>query len=271
MAIPARLCRCRATREKFHKGCDALGWNSFPTPQAALSRPFNGRKPTVISAFAQQHGDPTGTRSSALNVFIPDAVATGRYDLRPDCYVRELTRRPRRQGQGGGLPGRRRRHRRAGGRPLHPRLRRDGDRAPSAAVEVRPLPERPRQWQRPRRAQRHLPRIQRGRRPLRRTDLRLGRRRLCQRLQLPVLRARRQPRLRQRRPHRVRRRRHSAADQLAPARQRRPGARRPSRTTATTSTTRMAVAMVLHDMPQHDNRVDLDDRSSTPGACRSRG
>ena len=24
--------------EKFHKGCAALGWNAFPTPQAALSR-----------------------------------------------------------------------------------------------------------------------------------------------------------------------------------------------------------------------------------------
>ena len=77
--------------EKFHKGCEALGWNSFPTPQAALSRAFNGRRPTVIGAFAQQHGDPTGTRSSALNVFVPDALKTGRFDLRPDAYVRELT------------------------------------------------------------------------------------------------------------------------------------------------------------------------------------
>jgi choline dehydrogenase-like flavoprotein len=76
--------------QKFHQGCEKLGWNSFPTPQAALSRPFNGRKATVISAFAQQHGDPTGTRSSALNVFIPDAVATGRYELRAESYVREL-------------------------------------------------------------------------------------------------------------------------------------------------------------------------------------
>jgi len=77
--------------EKFHEGCARLGWNSFPMPQAALSRPYNGRPATVVSAFAQQHGDPTGTRSSALNVFIPEAVATGRYDLRPDSYVRELT------------------------------------------------------------------------------------------------------------------------------------------------------------------------------------
>jgi len=76
--------------QKLHEGCSALGWNSFPTPQAALSRPFDGRPATVISAFAQQHGDPTGTRSSALNVFVPDAVATGRYNLRPDSYVREL-------------------------------------------------------------------------------------------------------------------------------------------------------------------------------------
>lgn len=77
--------------QKFHEGTSALGWNSFPTPQAALSQPFNGRPATVVSAFAQQHGDPTGTRSSALNVFVPDAVATGRYDLRPESYVREIT------------------------------------------------------------------------------------------------------------------------------------------------------------------------------------
>ena len=82
-----------ATRygQKFHEGCRKLGYNSFPTPMAALSRPFNGRPVTVQSAFAQQHGDPTGTRSSALSVFVPDALKTGRYDLRPDCYVHEIT------------------------------------------------------------------------------------------------------------------------------------------------------------------------------------
>ena len=76
---------------KFHAGCRELGYNSFPTPMAALSRPYNGRPATVLSAFAQQHGDPTGTRSSALSVWVPDALATGRYDLRPDCYVHEVT------------------------------------------------------------------------------------------------------------------------------------------------------------------------------------
>jgi choline dehydrogenase-like flavoprotein len=76
--------------QKFYEGCSKLGYNSFPTPQAALSQPYNGRPPTVVSAFAQQHGDPTGTRSSALSVWVPDALKTGRYDLRPDCYVHEL-------------------------------------------------------------------------------------------------------------------------------------------------------------------------------------
>lgn len=76
---------------KFFDGCKALGYSAFPTPMAALSQPYNGRPATVLSAFAQQHGDPTGTRSSALSVFVPDAIKTGRYDLRPGCYVHELT------------------------------------------------------------------------------------------------------------------------------------------------------------------------------------
>jgi choline dehydrogenase-like flavoprotein len=77
--------------QKFHEGCAKLGYNSFPTPSAALSCPYNGWPATNQNAFAQQHGDPTGTRGNALTRFIPAALATGRYDLRPDCYVQELT------------------------------------------------------------------------------------------------------------------------------------------------------------------------------------
>ncbi len=77
--------------QKFSEGCAALGYNAFPTPSAALSQPYNGWPTTNQSAFAQQHGDPTGTRGSALTRFIPAAVATGRCDLRPECYVHELT------------------------------------------------------------------------------------------------------------------------------------------------------------------------------------
>ena len=76
-AVPVPADATVAVRGEVPQGCAELGWNSFPTPQAALSQPFDGRPPTVVSAFAQQHGDPTGTRSSALNVFIPHALATG--------------------------------------------------------------------------------------------------------------------------------------------------------------------------------------------------
>lgn len=77
--------------QKFHEGCARLGYNSFPTPTAMLSKPYNGRPATVQSAFVQQHGDPTGTKSTALTTFVPDAVATGKLDLRADCYVHEIT------------------------------------------------------------------------------------------------------------------------------------------------------------------------------------
>jgi choline dehydrogenase-like flavoprotein len=77
--------------QKFYEGCAKLGYNAFPTPAAALSRPYNGRPTTVQSAFAQQHGDPTGTRSNMITTFIPDALRTGKLDLRPNAYVHEIT------------------------------------------------------------------------------------------------------------------------------------------------------------------------------------
>ena len=75
----------------FREGCAKLGYNTFPTPIAMLSRPFDGRPATVQSAFVQQHGDPTATKCNVLNTFVPDALATGRLDLRPNSYVHEIT------------------------------------------------------------------------------------------------------------------------------------------------------------------------------------
>ena len=155
---------------------------------AALSRPYNGRPVTVQSAFAQQHGDPTGTRSSALSVFVPDALKTGRYDLRPDCYVHEITV------------------------DEHGRCKSavyqdaDGDFIEQeadifilscGAIESARLLLLSRSARFPAASQTavtwwgetRLPRIQRCGGRVRRSDLCLGRRRLCGREQLPVLRA----------------------------------------------------------------------------------
>jgi choline dehydrogenase-like flavoprotein len=76
--------------EKFYKGCKLLGLNAYPQPIAMLSQPYNGRPATVQTAFVQQHGDPTGTKSNVLNTFIPAALATGRLDLRPESYVHAI-------------------------------------------------------------------------------------------------------------------------------------------------------------------------------------
>jgi choline dehydrogenase-like flavoprotein len=76
--------------KRFQDGCDEAGINSFLMPIAMRSAPFGGRPKTVQSAFVQTMGDPSGTRGGAAQTFIPDAVATGRLDLRPNCSVREL-------------------------------------------------------------------------------------------------------------------------------------------------------------------------------------
>jgi choline dehydrogenase-like flavoprotein len=81
-----------ATRygKRFREGCRQIGRNSFYMPIAMRSRPFGGRPATLQSAFVQTMGDPSGTRGGAAQTFVPDAVATGRLDLRPHCTVREL-------------------------------------------------------------------------------------------------------------------------------------------------------------------------------------
>jgi len=75
---------------RFMAACDELGFTSFPTPLAVLTRRLAQAPKTIQNAFVEFHGDPTGTRSSALTRFIPDAVATGKLDLRPHSYVVEL-------------------------------------------------------------------------------------------------------------------------------------------------------------------------------------
>ena len=76
--------------KRFREGCENLGLNAFQMPIAMRSKPFGGRPATLQSAFVQTMGDPSGTRGGAAQTFVPDAVATGRLDLRPWCTVREL-------------------------------------------------------------------------------------------------------------------------------------------------------------------------------------
>lgn len=74
----------------FAQAMKKMGQSTFPIPQAMVTEPYKGRKAHVNSGFWQQYGDPVGAKSSTANTFIPDALATGLLDLRPDCYVREI-------------------------------------------------------------------------------------------------------------------------------------------------------------------------------------
>lgn len=75
----------------FYDAMAKLGHSAFPMPQAIVTTPHKGRTPTANAGFVQQFGDPTDGRSTTQRVFTPDALATGRYELRTDCYVYEVT------------------------------------------------------------------------------------------------------------------------------------------------------------------------------------
>ena len=59
-------------------------------PQGMVTEPYRGRQPFSENGFWQQYPDPGNGKSSTLISFIPDAIATGRYDLRSDSYVSEI-------------------------------------------------------------------------------------------------------------------------------------------------------------------------------------
>jgi choline dehydrogenase-like flavoprotein len=75
----------------FHEACQRVGYNSFPMPQAVVTTPHKGRNPTVHPGFWNEYPDPLTSKSTALTTFIPEALATGRYDLRPESYVRKVS------------------------------------------------------------------------------------------------------------------------------------------------------------------------------------
>lgn len=77
--------------KRFYEGCERMGVNGFPLPHAMVSTPHKGRDPSNWTGFWNQYGDPTTTRSSTLTTFVPEALATGRFEIRPESYVTQVT------------------------------------------------------------------------------------------------------------------------------------------------------------------------------------
>jgi choline dehydrogenase-like flavoprotein len=72
------------------RGARKLGWNAWPAPVAILSRPYRGRSPCVACGKCGGYGCEVRAKSSTLVAMIPGAIATGRCEIRPDCYVRRV-------------------------------------------------------------------------------------------------------------------------------------------------------------------------------------
>lgn len=77
--------------KSFYRACERLGINAHPIPQAMITKSFKGREPKHLTGFWNLYGDPSGMRSGTATTFIPEALATGNYELRTDCYVTRIT------------------------------------------------------------------------------------------------------------------------------------------------------------------------------------
>ncbi len=74
----------------FERGTRKLGYHPFPAPVAVISKSYQGRIPCQNCGFCMGFGCEMGAKSSPLPVLIPEAVASGRCEIRPDSYVRKI-------------------------------------------------------------------------------------------------------------------------------------------------------------------------------------
>ena len=69
------------------RGARKLGLHPQPAPMAILSQPHNGRSACQHCGFCMGYGCEFGAKSSTLASMIPQAVATGRCEVRPNATV----------------------------------------------------------------------------------------------------------------------------------------------------------------------------------------
>jgi choline dehydrogenase-like flavoprotein len=74
----------------FERAAKKLGYHPFPAPMAILSRPRAGRSACVNCGFCLGFGCEVGAKSTSLSAMIPLAEATGRCEIRPNCYVHKI-------------------------------------------------------------------------------------------------------------------------------------------------------------------------------------
>ena len=74
----------------FEQGARKLGYHPFPAPVAVISQSYQGRLACAHCGFCMGFGCEMGAKSSPLPSMVPQAVATGRCEIRPHSYVRKI-------------------------------------------------------------------------------------------------------------------------------------------------------------------------------------
>ncbi len=74
----------------LERGARKLGYHPFPAPVAVISRPYKGRIGCAHCGFCEAFGCEMNAKSSPLPNIVPDAVATGRCEIRTESYVTEI-------------------------------------------------------------------------------------------------------------------------------------------------------------------------------------
>jgi len=75
----------------LERGALKLGWHPFPAPMAILSQPYQGRNACQHCGYCESFGCEWGAKSSTLATVIPVAEETGRCEIRPGSYVRQIS------------------------------------------------------------------------------------------------------------------------------------------------------------------------------------
>ena len=71
-------------------GAKKLGWSTKAAPMAILSRPYKGRQPCHNCGFCLAFPCEWGAKSGSNWTMIPEALATGKCELRTNSYVRKI-------------------------------------------------------------------------------------------------------------------------------------------------------------------------------------
>ena len=81
----------RATTGYVERAAKKLGYSTFPVPIGINSQPYGGRPACIYGGACQGYGCPIHAKGTTFAIHLPNAIATGKLDLRPNARAYEIT------------------------------------------------------------------------------------------------------------------------------------------------------------------------------------